>query len=144
MLDVINTEGPVLESILRKRICERWMFTRAGNNIRDILDECIPRNLAKTTQKGEKVFWPEIIKPEDYPYFRYPSKQKESKRGIHEIPTKEIVNAMYYILTEYRGCKPDILFKESAAIFGISRITDKSEPYLEIALQKLMENPNVE
>ncbi|MFA6717052.1 MAG: DUF3320 domain-containing protein [Victivallaceae bacterium] len=140
MLRIIESEGPITEALLRKRVVKEWGFNRTGNTILEVLEASYPRDLAKTRQFGQKVFWPEHIEPLLYQFFRYPDDDASSKRIIEDIPLHEISNAMRFILTEYHSCPQDILFRETAKQLGFGRVTEQSKKFYSAALNLLQKS----
>lgn len=141
---IINNEGPILSNVLHKRICEQWGFGRAGKKIQDVLSQCDPCDLLITDQDDRKIYWPQGSSPGAFQTFRYPNKNDEYKRLICDIPVDELANAMLYVMTEFHSCKEDVLYKEVASVFGISRVTSKSTWYFEAALDNLRQRGVIE
>ena len=140
---IIEQEGPLTESVLVRRIMQEWGFARAGSRIRAVLERCLPRTLAKTKQNGEPVYWPPKIAPEDFEFYRVPTKQAESQRKAEELPTEELVNAMLEILERYLSYPRGDLLRETGRQFGIGRLTDAISGFLNVALDRLIENEKV-
>ena len=51
MREVIQCEGPVYETVLKKRIVKAWGFNRTGDQIHHVLNACLPNDL-ETTKIG--------------------------------------------------------------------------------------------
>ena len=134
--EVIRTEGPVYESLLKKRIVKAWGFTRAGGNIAAVLQECLPRDLTTTANADEPVCWPKDVSPADFRDYRVGT-DRGSRRAIDEIPPEELANAMYEILVDFASCERDVLFRETIRLFGLNTLTAKARQYLEYAVAVL-------
>ena len=133
---IIEVEGPIYEKVLKRRVLRAWGFTRIGDAIKRILDECLPSN-AVTTQLGEdRVFWPNGIVPNDYRQFRV-GQDEESRRAIDEIPPEEIANAMQEVLMDFTSCEKDTLLRETVKLLGMSVVTSKARKYLEFGIRAL-------
>jgi len=144
ILRIIEEEGPIVESLLVKRVAEQWQFSRAASRIRKILSNCYPLNLAKTTKGDDLVFWPKDLSPDKYTNYRVPSEQQQSQRSITEIPSKELQNAAMDILEMYISFPREGLQREIAKKFGISRLTKNIASHLNETLDILAEDPSVE
>jgi len=144
ILRIIEEEGPIVESLLVKRVAEQWQFSRAASRIRKILSNCYPLNLAKTTKGDDLVFWPKDLSPDEYTNYRVPSEQQQSQRSITEIPSKELQNAAMDILEMYISFPREGLQREIAKKFGISRLTKNIASHLNETLDILAEDPSVE
>ena len=140
--EVIRTEGPIYESLLKKRITKAWGFARAGGNIAAVLKECIPAGSVTTRRTGETVYWPDDIDPAGYSDYRVGT-DKESKRAIDEIPPEELANAMCEVLFDFASCEKDVLFRETIRLFGLNTLTAKARQYLEYALAALQESGRI-
>jgi hypothetical protein len=134
--EIVRTEGPIYESLLKKRITKAWGFTRAGGNIAAVLRECIPSDLTTTANADEPVYWPRGMDPADYRDYRAGT-DRESKRAIDEIPPEELANAMYEVLVDFASCEHDVLFRETIRLFGLTTLTAKARQYLEYAVAVL-------
>ena len=142
ILDVIRTEGPIYESLLKKRVTKAWGFARAGGNIAAVLRECLPAEVATTCRADEPVYWPDGVAPADYLDYRVGT-DKESKRAIDEIPPEELANAMCEVLFDFASCEKDVLFRETIRLFGLNTLTAKARQYLEYALAVLQESGRI-
>lgn len=134
--EIIRVEGPIYESVLKKRILRAWGFQRGGDNLQRILETCWPRDLQETRVGEETVYWPAEIAPTTYLNYRV-GKTDETKRGIDEIPPEEIANVMYEILVDFASCEPEALYRETMKVFGFSVVTSKARRYLDLALTTL-------
>ena len=140
MRQVIQTEGPVCEKILKRRILRAWGISRTGDTIKAVLDACLPHSPVTTTQVGEeRVFWPDDTDPAAYRDYRV-GEVEENHRAIDEIPPEEIANAMQEILLDFTTCEKDTLFRETVKLLGMSVVTAKARKYLEFGLQALKES----
>ncbi len=140
--EIIQTEGPVYESLLKKRITKAWGFARAGGNIAAVLRECLPDDLTTTANADEPVFWPHEVSPAEYRDYRVGA-DRDSKRAIDEIPPEELANAMYEVLVDFASCDRDVLFRETIRLFGLNTLTAKARQYLEYAMTALQNSGRI-
>ena len=140
--EVIRTEGPIYESLLKKRITKAWGFARAGGNIAAVLKECLPDDLTTTANADEPVFWPEDAVPADYRDYRV-GPDRESRRAIDEIPPEELANAMREVLVDLASCEQDVLYRETIRLFGFNTLTAKARQYLGYAFAFLRTSGSV-
>jgi len=134
--EIIQSEGPVYESLLKKRITKAWGFARAGGNIAAVLRDCLPYDLTTTANADEPVFWPGNVSPDEYHDYRVGT-DRDSKRAIDEIPPEELANAMVEVLVDFASCEHDVLFRETIRLFGLNTLTAKARQYLEYAVSVL-------
>lgn len=137
MKRIVNAEGPIVESLLRYRVIREWGFTRTGSTMADVLDRSVPKTLATTRQFGERVFWPEGVKPEEYKFYRKPGTSEESRRVLNEIPVVEIKNAMAALVSRFHSIPQEALYTETAKLFGFGRIAPSARQYYDEALKMM-------
>ena len=140
MTAVIETEGPVYESVLRKRVCKAWGLTRMTENVHRVFDASTPRDVVVTDHETGKVYWPKGADVASYREFRVPSGDPNSKRSLEEIPPQELMNAMCEILTDLGGCHQDELYRETIKQFGLSTLTAKARKFLDVAFALLQKS----
>ena len=140
--EIVQTEGPVCESVMRKRITKAWGFARAGGSISAVLKECLPSKAVRTSCADETVYWPKDIDPREYRGYRVAA-DKDGKRAIDEIPPEELANAMYEVLVDFASCDRDVLFRETIRLFGFNTLTAKARQYLGYAFDILVKSGRV-
>ncbi|MBP5586839.1 MAG: DUF3320 domain-containing protein [Lentisphaeria bacterium] len=140
--EIIQTEGPIYGSLLKKRITKAWGFARAGGNIAAVLRDCMPDKLTTTSNADEPVYWPGNVSPADYRDYRIGT-DRDAKRAIDEIPPEELANAMHEILVDFASCEQDVLFRETIRLFGLNTLTAKARQYLEYAVAVLQRSGRI-
>ena len=140
MSAVIATEGPVYESVLRKRVCKAWGLSRMTENVHRVLDAATPSDVVVTEHEIGKVYWPKGTEVASYREFRVPSGDPCSKRSLEEIPPHELMNAMCEILTDLGGCHQDELYRETIKQFGLSTLTARARKFLDAAFVLLQKS----
>ena len=141
-LEIVRTEGPVCESVMRKRLTKAWGFARAGGSISAVLKECLPTKCVTTSNADETVYWPKDVDPGEYRGYRVAA-DKDGKRAIDEIPPEELANAMYEVLVDFASCDRDVLFRETIRLFGLNTLTAKARQYLGYAFDVLTKSGRV-
>ncbi len=142
MIQVVQQEGPICESLLKRRLVKAWGFNRTGENIQKILAEALPTTLVVTWRGEERVFWPDGVTPENYRDYRVPV-DAAGKRSIDEIPPEELANAMFEVLVDFSSCEQDTLYRETVKLFGLSVVTAKARKYLDWGLKVLRESGRI-
>lgn len=133
MNEIIETESPVYESLLKKRVANAWGFKHIGRQISDILDSCLADNFIFTKHGDEKVYWKKDAKQDQYFDFRVPVEGDE-QRSINQIPPEELANAMSEILSGFHSCEKDVLYRETLKLFGLTSLTEKARKYLDCGM----------
>lgn len=137
--EIIKTESPICEHILRKRILRAWGLNRATDAANARIDNVMPKDLIDTTIDGQRVFWNSNADLETYTTYRSPNDQDE-KRAIDDIPPYELANSMLDVMNDLGACEIDVLYREAVKPFGLSVVTAKARRFLDIALQWLKDS----
>ena len=138
---IVSREGPIVESLLQRRLAQAWGINRIGIKVSNVLDEVISRKNGVKQEDGQYVFWPPAdsgISPADYAAFRRPGEGGSGQRPLDQIPLIEIKNAMLWILKQYHAFSDrDALFKRTGRIFGLNRLTEPAKRYYSLAFELL-------
>ena len=125
---IIETEAPVRESVVKKRLFHAWNIARTTPQILATYRQLLPQS--QTTEDcGGTVYWGSG-NPAAFDSFRVPGLSPDSRRAIDEIPAPEIQAAFRYILKDFNGCPDDVLFRETVRLFGYNSLTEKMRNYL--------------
>jgi very-short-patch-repair endonuclease len=123
LLKVIETEGPVSQALVFKRVTRAWGLSRVGSRIEAHLSALVPRQVARTRDNGSIFYWPEHANPSIWEGFRVPGSEPETRRGIDEVSLEELGNAAVHILTQQGGTSQDGLAKAVCRLLGVARTT---------------------
>ena len=135
--DVISTEWPICDMVLRKRVGKAWGLSRMTEAVHRIFDACMPAECVVTEHETGKVYWPQGVNPLEWRDYRVPSSDPNAKRILEEIPPEELMNAMCEVLADLGGCHQDELYKETLKLFGLSTLTAKARKLLDVAFKAL-------
>lgn len=136
---IVETEGPILKSLVGKRMLEAWGIGKMGNRLQARMEDLYAKSNLKTSiePNGDTCFWPYSIAPEEYTSYRVWTIDR-TKRNIEEIPVSEIVNAMKYILQQQISLPMEELVRETAKEFGFARTGNLVKERMEIAIQSMV------
>lgn len=144
--EVMNTEAPISQTLLSKRILAAWGITRLGVRLNDYLERLYTRlNLKYTFQDGIIFYWNAEQDPDTYSIFRIPENESQ-KRNAEDLSKEEVAAGVVEILIRQISLPAVDLIKETAHLFGYSRIGTNVEQSMtlgiEFALQKkkILEN----
>lgn len=120
--EVVECEGPILKSLLGKRILEAWAIARMGGRLQKRFDELLQMaELNKTVEfNGEECFWKKDQTPENYLEYRVLG-DNDYKRNVEEIPLIELTNGLTSVLQQMISLPMDDLIREGAKEFGFAR-----------------------
>jgi very-short-patch-repair endonuclease len=134
LLQVIETEGPVSQAVVFKRVTRAWGLSRVGSRIEAHLSALVPRQVVRTTDNGVTFYWPEHANPSTWEGIRVPESDLETRRGIDEISPEELGNAAVYILMQQGGTSQDGLAKAVCRLLGVARTTAEAGARISRAL----------
>lgn len=134
LLKVIETEGPVSQAIVFKRVTRAWGLSRVGSRIEAHLSALVPGQITRTTDDGVAFYWPEHANPSTWVGIRVPGSDAETRRGIDEISLEELGNAAVYILSQQGGTSQDGLTKAVCRLLGVARTTSEAGARISRAL----------
>ena len=116
--EIIRIEAPVSVDVITRKAMSAFGVTRltakVEQRVRDIISTI-------DVYEIDGFIWKNGISPEKYPLCRVPAENDE-KRGMDEIPPQEIANAVKHILANQISMTRDDLIRETAHVFGFSRI----------------------
>jgi stress response protein SCP2/very-short-patch-repair endonuclease len=133
VLSIVNSEGPVADFIVFRRIARAWGLSRTGRRIEELLNDLVPGHIACTSD-GTKFYWPEGSEPSSWDGFRTPSDDAESKRLTEEICVEELGNVALFVLSEHGSTSREDLARSVCRLLGIARTTAESEERIYKAL----------
>ena len=126
--DVIAREAPISAVRLARVVGRRFTLQRVAAKRAASIIDVVPAAQLEETPFGTFV-WPPGQSREDYDDFR--GAGEDGIRGLDEIAPHEILNAMRYLARTGAGISRDELVKETAALFGYSRIAAKARSHFE-------------
>ena len=131
---VIETEAPISENLLAKRVLRSFGITRATEKINARLEKVYDDlKLRSTIQYGRRFFWKSGQQPAGY-YGIRASGSDDSKREVNDVPLIECVNAICLVLSEQISMNKDDLVRETAKKLGYTRIAGAVPSVMEQAI----------
>jgi very-short-patch-repair endonuclease len=134
LLRIVETEGPVSQTVVFKRVTRAWGLSRVGNRIEAHLSALVSKQVRCTTDNGVIFYWPEHASPTTWEGIRVPGSDLETRRGIDEISLEELGNAAVYILKQQGGTSQDGLAKAVCRLLGVARTTAEAGARISRAL----------
>ncbi|WP_148612643.1 AAA domain-containing protein [Nocardioides rubriscoriae] len=135
VLDVIETEGPVELGRLARIVARRFGLNAVRTaRVEDIV-KLVPRAQVRKNRKLGDFAWPSRLDPETWAGFRIAG--QDGSRTLDEIAPQEIANAMLAVLEECNLEFVDDLLRQTAELFGITRLGANVRARLEAVYAKL-------
>ncbi len=120
---VIDTEAPITEWLLIKRVINSFNIQKAGIHIRkkmfDILDQI---DLNINEEYDMTIYWKDTQRIARYKTYRVPGYNEESIRDVTNVPIIEISNVVYKVLQEEGNLIFDDLARLTALKLGYTRM----------------------
>nr|WP_145545248.1 DUF3320 domain-containing protein [Variovorax boronicumulans] len=124
---VIDIEGPVLETVLFKRIARAWGLERTGPRIVERLRKLTPSLVVKTVDGDRTFYWASGSTPAHLCPFRVASDNELTRRPIGEVCLEEVASLMRHVLSQAGGSTKTELARICCKLLGLSRMTAEAE-----------------
>ncbi len=132
---VIQTEAPISQTLLSRRILNAWGISRLGTRLNDYLNALYAHiELKYTKQNGSVFYWRDDQDPRIYNNFRLPPID-ENKRSADDLPQEEIAAAVVYILRNQISLPAEDMVKEAAHLLGYSRMGGNVEQSMKTGIE---------
>jgi hypothetical protein len=126
--DVVAQEAPIAAARLARIVGRRFTLQRVAAKRAATILGLVPWAQLEDTPFGRFV-WASSQERDAYDDFRIAG--DEAARNLDEIAPNELVNAMRYLAKTGGGISRDELVRETAALFGYSRMAAKTRGHLE-------------
>lgn len=134
---VIETEGPLPESVLHRRVARAWGLERTGARIVERLRQLTPADSGRT-REGEVTFlWPAGARPEAWADFRGAGEDEASRRRVDDVCLEELANGVLRVLATTGNAPRADVIKSVCRLLGLSRTLADAEARLGLALSAL-------
>ncbi len=135
---VIGEEGPVLDSVLFKRVARAWGLERTGSKIVERIRSIVPRDVVRTKDGDKTFYWPAGASPDDWKLFRVAGSAHQSKRHVDEVPLEELAALVRHLLTEAGSTsRPDVA-RTVCRLLGMAKTPTDAAGRVDAAIQKLV------
>ncbi|MDQ6609061.1 MAG: DUF3320 domain-containing protein, partial [Bacteroidota bacterium] len=119
---VLLVEAPISKNLMCKRVLSAWAISRNGARLNSHFENIFSELNLRHTKYGSNIFfWKEEQHPSAYLIYRT-AKNELQKRDADDVPPEEIANAVNEILKNQISLSKADLIKETARLFGFSRI----------------------
>lgn len=123
---IVDAEAPLLFDALCYEVASAWGLQRAGSRIREVVRDAVRQNRFPVRRAGKREFvWTKELAEKPYEGFRVPREGDPKARTAEEICPEEIANAAVQVLNLHISMGQDDLARETANVFGITRLGNK-------------------
>jgi very-short-patch-repair endonuclease len=125
---VVGREGPVLDTVLARRIARAHGFQRTGSRIQDRVEKIAQQLFKSTTETSGTFYWPPEVEPSSEIEFRW-SADSDSPRDVEEICEAELRSLVRLVLN--RGLSEQESLVSMARELGLQRLREASRRQVE-------------
>jgi very-short-patch-repair endonuclease len=140
---VVDTEGPLPESALFRRVARAWGLERTGPRIADRLRSLIPASLPRTVETQESFYWPEDARPSMWDTFRIADGTESSRRHVDDVCVEELSNLIGHVLKEAGSAPRQDVARAVCRLLGMTRMTADAERRVTTAIDGLVLSQHV-
>jgi very-short-patch-repair endonuclease len=134
----VESEGPIPEMVLFRRLARAWGLERTGSRIVERLRNLIPRELQRTNETGGTFYWPKDSQPATWNDIRVCDHNDSSRRTADEVCLEELSGLAMHVL-QHAGSspRPDIA-RAVCRLIGMARTPADSEARIGAAVDRLV------
>jgi transcriptional regulator with XRE-family HTH domain len=119
---VVETEGPIYQDVLVRRLAKAHGFARAGGGIREIVEKTINSAFARTKEGTRTIVWPIHLVPQVSVDFR---SAPPGTRDHADVPLPELTGLAGAYLAD--GVPAGNVVQRMREEFGLARITGSTQ-----------------
>lgn len=124
---VIETEGPLSDVALFRKVARAWGLERTGPRIVSRLKGLLPPDLPQTQENGLVFYWSATCDSATWMGFRVAGSPEATRRHVADLCLQEISNGIFYLLEREGGLALQVLAKTLCQIVGMARVTVEAE-----------------
>ena len=129
---VIEVEAPILADRVVQVVAHRFGLSRVRESRAAQLHRLVSGRNVRRSANGDRVVWRRDADPRQHTDFRVP--RAGEQRPLSAIPYEELRNAMVHLAREGHGVGLETLIRETARIFGVTRLASVARPRLQEVL----------
>lgn len=138
-LRIVEVEAPIHDKLLARRLAAACGIERITQRVQGRV-EALAELLGERVQRdAEGFFWTATQRVDDYEGLRVPvAGDASTEREAEQLPLLELANAAHAVLRETIALDRTDLARETARVFGISRLGTRVAARVELALALLV------
>ena len=138
--EIIETEGPLSEAVLFRKVARAWGLERTGSKIVGRLQWLVPKSVGRTVEGSTTFYWPQSIAPGTSSHFRIADDATSSKRHIDDVCIEEISALVVHVLQQAGGSPRQDVARSVCRLIGMSRTPADAEARAIKAIDQLIKN----
>lgn len=138
LLQAIQTEGPIHEKVLARRVLGAWSISNVtARPTRRLGEQLEELERSRCVLRRGDFLWPLSLDPASWRGFRHGELEEQSRELSHVAP-EELANAAEALLREAGSLERDALLREVAALFGIERLGQRVREAIDCGVEVLL------
>lgn len=134
----VEAEGPLLETVLFRRVARAWGLERTGSRIVERLKNLVPKDVQRTSAGGNTFYWPKDTQPTTWAECRVCKHNEASRRHTDEVCLEELSGLALHVLRHAGASpRPDIA-RAVCRLLGMARTPAESEARVNAAVDRLV------
>ncbi|MDH0736061.1 DUF3320 domain-containing protein [Achromobacter spanius] len=134
---VIDTEGPIAETVLHRKVARAWGLERTGVRIVERLRTLTPMEVGQTDEGEATFYWPAGVTPETWDGFRGASDDDATRRRVDDVCIQELANGVLHVLAMTGNAPKADVIKSVCRLLGMSRTLADAEARIAHAIAGL-------
>jgi very-short-patch-repair endonuclease len=135
---IVDTEGPIAEALLFKKVARSWGLERTGSKITERLKRLVSTSVVRTTEGTTVFYWPAGAEPKAWDSFRVAGSTDESRRHVNDICLEEIGALVKHVLQQAGGSPRQDAARSVCRLVGMARTTAEAEARVGLAVDALI------
>ena len=141
---VIETEGPIAETVLHRKVARAWGLERTGVRIVERLRALTPMDVGQTEEGEATFYWPAGVKPEEWTGFRGAGEDDATRRRVDDVCVQELANGVLHVLAMTGNSPKADVIKSVCRMLGMARTLAEAESRVERAVAGLAQRGRVQ
>lgn len=138
LVKVIETEGPISDAVLFRKLARAWGLQRTGSGIVERLKSLVPTSVERTNEGSVVFYWPSAVHPVALNFFRIADASANSKRHIDDVCLEEIGGLVLHVLCQTGSAPAGDVARTVCRLIGMARATADAETRAKKAIEFLI------
>lgn len=134
---VIETEGPIAETVLHRKVARAWGLERTGVRIVERLRTLTPVDVGQTDEGNVTFYWPAGVKPEEWNDFRPAGNDEATRRRADDVSVHELANGVLHVMAMTGNAPTSDVIKSVCRMLGMARTLADAETRVGLAVSEL-------
>jgi very-short-patch-repair endonuclease len=134
----VETEGPLPEVVLFRKVARAWGLERTGSRIAERLKALMPSSIGRTQDGVTTFYWPAGVESKSWNQFRVADANEQSRRHVDDVCIEELSAIVCHVLHQAGGSPPADVARVVCRLLGMARTTAAAEARATKAIERLI------